>query len=421
LSNSLLQIEDEFDFILLGNLDNVLRNLPKVLKLEGFKTLAIGAPGMELTSSSWVERSIVLGSSNQSEFLDELLVYENELLKLSGTFLWCSDEIMGEVAKRDFSVNLKKKILPISNPEYFGMLNSKVGQDRAFRLLKVPTPESFEIASNSSKILRNERELPILAKRDSSGGGIFIREIKPDETLDLMTIPQDWFPLLAQDKCVGVTVSVEAFYQNGKLKLWLYSYFEEEMYKFGPSIVRRYTKPESLDFLRGLEALGEKSKLTGFVNISLIYDANSNQHQIIEFDARPNAWHQAFYDFSIPFKEIWSGEMEFERDHYIGREVTLYEPYRLLNHFLEGWQLIKAFRVIKGHSFKEFGSPITSPFYDKDKMRLLYLRLYLFALFPIRSPILKSLIILKRNLPRAVISRIDRSTLKRVLLRFLVN
>lgn len=376
---------------------------------------------MELISSSWVERSIVLGSGNQSEFLDELLLYEKELLEFSGTFLWCSDEVMSEVAQRDISVNLKKKILPFRNPVYFGMLNSKVGQDRAFRLLKIPTPESFEIAANSSKILRNERKLPILVKRDSSGGGTFIREIKSGETLDLRTIPQEWFPLLAQDKCAGVTVSVEGFYQNGKLKLWVYSYFEEEMYTFGPSIVRRYTKPESLDFLRGLEVLGEKSKLTGFVNASFVYDADANQHQIIEFDARPNAWHQAFYDFSIPLKEIWSGKMEFVKDQYMGREVTKYEPYRLLNHFLEGWRLVNAFRVIRGHSFKKFGAPITTSFYDEDKKRSLYLRLFLFALFPIRRPILKSLIILKRNLPRSVISRIDRSILKRVLLRFLVN
>ncbi|MBU3645918.1 MAG: hypothetical protein FGM49_03815 [Candidatus Nanopelagicaceae bacterium] len=413
----------DFDFVLVGNIDNVLINLPLGLKQAGFKTLLIGAKGMKLLSDPNIDKVIRLDNSGQSEFVEELLQKQKFLSKCTGTFLWCSDEIMKVVANSSASSELKKKILPFRNPEFFKMLDSKVCQDNVFKSLGINTPESYVIDSATEKSVPNidGASTPVMIKRDSSGGGAFIKVAGRNSSISIDAIPKNWFPILIQDFVPGRTVSVEAFYREGELKFWLYSLFEKETSRFGPSVVRQYLTPLNLDFLDPLSRLGKQGLITGFVNATFILSRETDEHIIIEFDARPNIWHQAFGNFGVPFKSLWESPASTKSVAENLPKTLLYEPYRLFNHFLSRLNILGAVRVILGHEFTNYGSPVLSTFYLAFNRKSNLLRLCLFPLMPFRNVLLKATVVVKGKLPRRVGIWIDNSALKGFILKLLIR
>lgn len=423
MDDSLEGIDSDFDFVLVGNIDNVLINLPLGLKKAGFKTLLIGTKGMKLLSDPNLDNVIALNNLGQAEFVEELLQKQDFLARLTGTFLWCSDEIMRTVASSSASNELKKKILPFKNHEFYKMFDSKVGQDWVFKSLKIETPRSYTVESSvekSAQFICSESN-KVMIKRDSSGGGAFIRALEPYRSVSTNSIPENWFPILIQDFVFGKTVSVEAFFRDGELKLWLYSFFEKETSKFGPSVVRQYVIPLNLDFLEPLIKLGRCGLITGFINATFILNSENDKHLIIEFDARPNAWHQAFCNFDVPFKNLWDSPVN--QVNYMNnlQKTKLYEPYRLFNYFLSRLNIFGALLVISGHEFKKYGSPVLSDFYSSRNRKSHLFRVSLIALMPFRNVMLKVGVVIKRKLPRKVTSWIDKSAFKRFMLRLLVR
>jgi hypothetical protein len=68
------------------------------------------------------------------------------------------------------------------------------------------------------------------------------------------------------------------------------SKIEKEMYQFGPSSLRTYYGSEkyNAEVIGELKLIGNKLKIHGFTNISLINSRNKNYY--FEVDVRPNAW-----------------------------------------------------------------------------------------------------------------------------------
>ena len=416
-------IQHQFDFILVGQIDNVLVNLPEALKKNGFRNLVIGAPGMYLLDSPYIDQSITLKSRIQSRFLDELLIDQDFLMGFTGTFLWCSDEIMKEIADRDIPLALKIKLLPTKKPEFMSILGSKVGQDAMFQKLNIKTPDSTILVSLSDgqSTFHNDKSNRVLIKGNHSGGGAFIKTVESHEHFNLQQISAEWFPILIQDFEFGDTVSIEAFYREGSLIIWMYSRMVMTTSKLGPSMVRKYEIPPIFDFIDELRRIGEAAQIDGFANTSFIWNQNKHHHTLIEFDVRPNTWHQIFLDFAIPFNEIWRTKETLFSEMPSIIEGLRYEPYRLFNFMLDHFRIFGAVGVLMGREFKKYGKPITSSFYDPGLKKRNLLLLTFFFLAPLRKHILKIGISLKKKFSLRLQEKIDESNLKRWMLRFLVR
>lgn len=412
----------DFDFILIGNADGILSNLPKALKASGFSILVIGAPGMPLTKSPWIDSSIVLSSNTQSLFLEELFAKEEFLNGLSGTFLWCSDQIMREVAESNAPLKLKLKMLPTRNENYLEMLGSKIGQFEKMSVLGIPYPKSQPIRSKSelemSTLTINGKAL---AKGDNSGGGAQVRVFESVSKEELLLIPDEWFPILLQEFVPANRIGVEAYFRDGELVQWFYSIVESDLSPLGPSMGRTYLVPESLDFLEHLEKIGKSANLDGFVNVSLLVDPETGLHQFFEFDSRPNVWHHIFIDFKVPFKNIWNKKIKFLANSHLPVPVRRFEPVRLFKYFLERWNLIGAIRVVQNKEVANYGTAISSVFYGPDYKTLNILKLIFVPIAPFTKRILKAMVILKKRTPNSLSAAIDRSRVKALILKFLAE
>ena len=412
----------QFDFILVGNVDGVLSNLPKALKSAGFNILVIGAPGMPLIKSPWIDSSLILSSNTQSLFLEELFTKEEFLNDLSGTFLWSSDQIMREVAESEVPLNLKLKLLPIRDENYLEMLGSKIGQFERMSTLGIPYPQSQRIGS---KLELAVSELTIqgkaLAKGDNSGGGAQVRIFESVSREDLTAIPDEWFPILLQEFVPANRIGVEAYYRDGELVQWFYSIVESDLTPLGPSMGRTYLIPESLDFLDHLEKIGKSANLDGFINVSLLIDSETGLHKFFEFDSRPNVWHHIFIDFNVPFQDIWNKRMKFLPNSYVPIPMKLFEPVRLFKYFLERWNVIGAFQVFQNKRVSKYGIAISSVFYEPDYRTFNILKLVLLPIAPFTRRILRALVYLKKCTPSSLSARIDKSRTKALFVKFLAE
>ena len=369
----------QFDFILVGNSHGTLLNLPRALKIEGFKILVIGAPGMALIKSPWIDSSIMLSSNMQSSFLQELFTKENMLMDLTGTFLWSSDQIMREVARSDIPLELKLKLLPVQNEIHLDMLGSKISQFERMSALGIPYPISQPIRSKL-ELANNEIEMQgkVVAKGDYSAGGAQVRIFESLMKEDLELLPDEWFPILLQQFVPHELIGVEAYYRDGELVQWFYAIVESTVSPLGPSMSRTYLVPESLDFLEPLEKIGKSANLDGFVNVSLLLDPETGLHKFFEFDARPNIWHHIFFDFHVPFEGIWNKSIKFQPSDYLPTPLLVYEPARLFHYLLMQWNLIGAIKVVRNLRLPKYGFAISSVFYSPYYRKLSTLKLVLF-------------------------------------------
>lgn len=376
----------QFDFILVGNSQGVLSNLPRALKSAGFRILVIGAPGMPLIKSPWIDSSIMLSNNTQSPFLQELFTKESMLMDLTGTFLWSSDQIMREVASSDIPLELKLKLLPVQSEVYLDILGSKISQFERMSALGIPYPQSQAIMSKL-ELANTEIEMQgkVVAKGDFSAGGDQVRIFDSVMKEDLDLLPDEWFPILLQRFVQHKSVSVEAYYRDGELVQWFYAIAESTVSPLGPSMSRTYLVPESLDFLEHLEKIGKLANLDGFVNVSLLVDPDTGLHKFFEFDARPNRWHHIFFDFNVPFEGIWDKSIKFQPSDFLSTPLLVYEPARLFQYLLMQWRLIGAIKVIRNLGLSRYGVPISSVFYSSYYKKLNMIKLILFPLSHLTS------------------------------------
>ena len=416
------KVDRDFDFILIGNIDNVLVNLPKSLHQAGFKVLVIGAGGMSLLRSPWIDSSIKLKGKSQTKFLMELFKLRDFLMSLSGTFLWCSDDIMREISLSDISLDFKYQLLPIRNSDYFEILGSKTGQYNVLETLKVNVPFSVVMQSAEDKNVKNLKSFKDqIIKGNLHGGGSCIKRVSKGSNLELNKLPTNWFPVVIQEFIDGALVAVEAYYKEGELLFWLYSEVDLDISLYGPSVSRTYSAASNLDFLPQLITLGKAAKIHGFANISLILDSSTQEHKIFELDLRPNIWHHTFSDFGIDFWTLWNLGGNFKPMTYFPNPVRKFDPDRLFNYFLSTWNVAGAWNVFMSKDLESFGSPISSSFDGSIGKSFRLFKLIIFPLVPLRQHLLKILIYIKRKLPKSLSHKIDNSFLKAFLLRVLTR
>jgi hypothetical protein len=102
-----------------------------------------------------------------------------------------------------------------------------------------------------------------------------------------------------QKKIRGRSISLEAFYQKGKLVHFSYSTVEKTKYKFGPTSLRKYMQLACLEkkVFDELGLIGDALGADGFVNMSAIRADHDKELYFFEADMRPNLWadHSRFF------------------------------------------------------------------------------------------------------------------------------
>lgn len=274
---------------------------------------------------------------------DVLLKIASEKIKKEYSLVVIGDDpTLGKILHSDLSTGEKLALLPVTSKEHLAHVFSKTGLSRAFRKNGLLTPD-FRIANDEDGLKNAARELghPFFIKLDSASGGTGIFESSDPGDLDDAIGRVKAYPVLVQKKVQGVEVSMEAFYQNGKLIHFACSMPEKYKYRFGPTMVRRYIQISLLEqrIFDDLGLLGRALGAHGFVNISSIRSNIDGNLYFFEADMRPNLWlaHPRYFG-DDPAKVI--------RRHFL-TGATLEQPYPfdvryppeiLLSHALRiGW------------------------------------------------------------------------------------
>jgi hypothetical protein len=203
------------------------------------------------------------------------------------------DPTLGKILDSDLPANEKLALLPVASRQHFSHVFSKIGLSKVFKENGLLTPD-FRIAGDAHELRHAARELghPLFIKVSSSSGGMGIFESSSEDDLDEAIGKIKAFPVLMQKKIEGAEVSMEAFYQDGKLIHFAYSTQEKYKYRFGPTLVRRYMQLSQVDpkVFDDLRLLGSALGAHGFVNISSIRANLDGRLHFFEADMRPNLW-----------------------------------------------------------------------------------------------------------------------------------
>ncbi|SCX87899.1 Carbamoylphosphate synthase large subunit [Nitrosospira sp. Nsp13] len=254
---------------------------------------------------------------------DVLLKIASEKIKKEYALVVIGDDpTLGKILHSDLSIDEKLALLPVTSKEHLAHVFSKTGLSQAFRKNGLLTPD-FRIANDEEGLRNAARELghPLFIKLDSASGGTGIFESSDPGDLENAIGRVKAYPVLVQKKVQGIEVSMEAFYQNGKLIHFAYSIPEKYKYRFGPTTVRRYIQLSLLEqrVFDDLGLLGSALGAHGFVNISSIRSNIDGNLYFFEADMRPNLWlaHPRYFG-DDPARVI--------RTHFL-TGATLEQPY----------------------------------------------------------------------------------------------
>jgi hypothetical protein len=409
---------ENVDYVLIGNSDGILKNLPYALQKAGFTTLAIAPSSANIYRSKFVNYKKKCSGTTIDAFIQSLTQIEEYLLGLDATFLWCSDEIMQKVSVSKLSVETKKHILPTRQSEHFAILNSKVGQISLLTEKNYKVPDSVvceNLIEFQKAFLKNSSKS--ICKGDSGGGGAFIRQFSTREERQDFVVPDSWFPVTVQEFIAGEDISAEAFFKNGELFHGTFSKTLLESNVYGPAVVREFSSEHSKFLEPVLRKLGKDFDIDGFANLTFRRDS-SNEYFLIELDVRPNIWHGAFLELGVDIKDQMhkSASMRNPSGPYFEK---FYEPERLYNHFKTTRQLSNLLACLQGDEISEFGRAISSQFVlDNQKF---WVRAFNItdAVIPFRRVVLNALISLKRRTPKGISERIANSPIQANLIRLL--
>ncbi|KIO48444.1 ATP-grasp domain-containing protein [Nitrosospira sp. NpAV] len=225
---------------------------------------------------------------------DVLLKIASEKIKKEYSLVVIGDDpTLGKILHSDLSTDEKLALLPVTSKEHLAHVFSKIGLSQVFRKNGLLTPD-FRIANDENGLRDAARELgyPLFIKLDSASGGTGIFESSDPGDLEDAIGRVKAYPVLVQRKVQGVEVSMEAFYQNGRLIHFAYSLQEKYKYRFGPTMVRRYVQLSQLEqkVFDDLGLLGRALGAHGFVNISSIRSNIDGNLYFFEADMRPNLW-----------------------------------------------------------------------------------------------------------------------------------
>ena len=326
---------------LISEFGDLLRDIPVAFADPQVRICPIGGTHSVLNKQ---DNFLELQSLPNKTFMQTLLLNLDLINSIDGLVLIGSDPEMREIAEAEVDLDIKLKLLPIRNPEAFKILDSKVGLQEVLQKLQLPVP-SGQIINGLEDLnnLGSRFKHPYLIKGDAGGGGVYIRRVSADSphpSIDDIT-----FPFLLQEEIVGSEISVDAFFNEGILRAYVYSDEIKSKRKYGPSYMRRIARPPTEDFLSTLQAIGEFAGVRGLVNGTFIFDPRLNKHFMIEFDPRPNAWQFLAPMYGIDLISIFGGSKSERIDtpNKVNVQIVLLDRFN--NYLLDinnPWKYIKA-------------------------------------------------------------------------------
>lgn len=286
----------------------LLNRLPEALSTENIAIDVYDVADSVLSKSSFVRQFLVL-EKNINEPLHKA-VFRNRkyLASLNYDYYLFSDDMIAiELARKSKDVQLQLKLLPVRKPEGIELVGSKVGFVNIAHASKIKIPRSL-VAKNPKHLVSVSKtfEGKYLVKADIGGGGSTVKRFDSPIALEQAAKLKTWFPVVVQEEIDGTLISVEAFYDSGKLLGWIYSKFDSESWEFGPSTRRTYFNPQSLDFEKTLSEFGLASGFHGFMNATFIWSEAEQFHYLFEADNRPNGWHQFANRFNVHWGELFA-------------------------------------------------------------------------------------------------------------------
>lgn len=282
----------------------------KNFKLK-FRALIIGTAAYELAyapvpilyRAGFEIDSIFLGEIHYGPYRVNLLpIKNNSVAETAAEFIGkfnydlivtADEESIVSILESNLPEEVKLKLLPVISIDNFKHLASKCGLSNILKENNVLTPPFF-ICNTPEEVHDAVQVLgfPIFIKIDkSSGGGGVFECTSIEEVVQVSHVLPS--PLLVQKKMNGTTVDLTAFYQNGILIHFTYSTFLKTIGgKHGPSSVREYTQNGVLsgNVFFQLQNLGIALGANGFVNVTCIECALTQNRYIFEADMRPNVW-----------------------------------------------------------------------------------------------------------------------------------
>jgi carbamoylphosphate synthase large subunit len=287
----------------------LLKNFPKLIKEENYKTVVISREKSALTKNKYIDEYIAIKEEAGKDFADQLLANKELISQLDGWIIWGNDEIIRKVATSKLPLKEKLRILPAKKKIGLQILGSKVGLAKISNKIKLNTPKTI-VAKNNNELKKQilNFKSPFIVKADKFGGGEFVRKVSTAKEKRNVNIPEDWFPVVIQEFVIGNLISVEAFFKNGKIIAWQYTSFGDTLGEFGASYARIFENPQERGFKSDLMHLAKECGLEGMFNCTFIL--KNGKYFLIEADARPNAWHFLYSYFKIPILEIMTEKQQ---------------------------------------------------------------------------------------------------------------
>jgi len=262
--------------------------IPYIFAKAGY-TVDVFSPAESWLSSNSIIKNHHIASSDDLEFLNELVVLINQA---NYDWILLTEDPLIELVKREIKDEyILELLLPVKNEDARDILSSKIGFSSYFHSIGVETPAyvGFQTGVNDLNDLKTLR-FPVLNKHDLSWGGTDMA-ISHD-LQELQNVLQKLPPnakLLIEEFIEGDEIVVDAFFYHGRLlNYFCAKILSKTKDQFSYTTRRAYYAYPELSPM--LTLIGEKIVAHGFANISIIRDKRTSIHYLIEIDLRPNSW-----------------------------------------------------------------------------------------------------------------------------------
>lgn len=231
----------------------------------------------------------------------------------------------------------KAALLPVTSPDHFFHLCSKIGLSRLLEREGIATPR-FRVAATAEEVPSCADELgyPVLVKVDESSAGYGVFECATRSAAVEVSRRGLRYPLLVQEKIEGEALDLSGFYREGRLVHFCHAVMERGTHgRFSPSNLRRYAHPGAIDprIFDELGRLGRALGIDGFSNVSCITSTADARRYYFEADLRPNVWvnHPRFLgdDPAAAIRDCFDRGVLMTRPRRTGpdRSSTMLMPY----------------------------------------------------------------------------------------------
>jgi hypothetical protein len=270
----------------------IASRLHERLPPDQFRIRAYVGKKSPLRYSPLIEDFVPVGAGRRVSLDDLVTASVNGRIEPDDWMVWGSDQALEAIRSSPIPIEQKLALLPAKTPMGLAALGSKAGLAALCEGHGVKTPAST-VARTPEELEEALIQYPrSLIKGDSGNSGSRIVRAHLGLTLQELSIPVEWYPVVVQEFVVGSMVSVEALFREGQLSHSLYSVALEFTEQFGLTRIRHFQASPSADYIPSLEALGNAAGFHGFANCSFIWDVQGQRHLLFEVDMRPNRWHQ---------------------------------------------------------------------------------------------------------------------------------